>query len=70
MVQKTLYFMFLDLQKAYDTINRELLLEILEGYSAGPNTLDLLRFYWDNQRCVAKSGNYYGETFVPYLGTT
>ena len=43
-------------------------MEILEGYGVGPNILGLLKFYWDHQRCVAKSGSYHGETFVPYCG--
>ena len=47
MVQKTLHFIFLDLRKAYDTVDREQLLEILEGYGVGPNVLGLLKFYWD-----------------------
>ena len=59
MVQKTLHFIFLDLRKAYDTVDRERLLEILEGYGVGPNILGLLKFYWDHQRCVAKTGNYH-----------
>ena len=46
MVQKTLYFIFLDLRKAYYTFNRERLLEILEGYGVGPNVLGLVKFYW------------------------
>ena len=38
--------MFLDLQEAYkNTVDRERLLEILEGYGMGPNVLGLLKFY-------------------------
>ena len=54
MEQKTLYFIFLDLQKTYNTVDRKQLLEILEGYGVGPNALGPLKFYWDNQRCVAE----------------
>ena len=47
-----------DKKQAYDTVDRERLLEILEGYDVGPNMLGLLKFYWENQRCVAKAGKY------------
>ena len=70
MVQKVLHFIFLDLRKAYNTVDREWLLEILEGYCVGSNVLGLLKFYWDNQRCVAKCKKYQTETFVPEHGTT
>ena len=70
MVQTTLHLIFLDLRKAYDTVDRERLLEIQQGYGVGPNALGLIKFYWDNQRCVAKCGKYHGETFVPYHGAT
>ena len=65
MVQKSLYYIFLDSQKAYDTVDWERLLEILEGYGVGLNALGLLKFYWENQRCVARSRNYHGSVFVP-----
>ena len=70
MVQTTLYFIFLDLRKAYDNVDRERLLEILEGYGVGPDVLGLFKFYWDYQRCVAKWGKYHRETFFPYCGAT
>ena len=70
MVQATLHFIFLDMWKAYDTVYRERLLTILEGYEVGSNVLGLLKFYWDNQCCVAKCGKYHGETFVSYCGAT
>ena len=36
MEQKTLHFIFLELREAYDTVNKERLLKILEGYGVGP----------------------------------
>ena len=70
MIQKTLHFICLALRKVYYTVDRERLLEILEGYGVGPNVLGLVKFYWDHQRCVAKSGKYHRETFLPYRGAT
>ena len=70
MVQKTLYLIFLDLQKAYDNVGWAPILEILKEYGVSLNMLGLLKFYWDNQCCVAKSRNYYRETFVPYCDET
>ena len=70
MAQKTLHFIFLDLRTAYDTVDREQLLEILDGYGVGPNVLGLVKFYWDHQHCVAKSGKYHRDILVPYRDAT
>ena len=42
MVQKILYSIFLDISESHDTVNRKRLLEIMEGYGMGPNTLLVL----------------------------
>ena len=48
----------------------ELLSLFLEEYGIGLNVLGLLKFYRDNQHCVAKCGKYHRETFIPYCGAT
>ena len=45
--------LFLNLQKAYDTLDRSMSLEILEGYGIGPKDRNLLRTYWKRLTMVA-----------------
>ena len=51
---------FLDLTKAYDTLDRSRCLDILEGYGVGPNARRLLKTYWRRLTMVARAGGYYG----------
>ena len=67
---KVLFTVFVDLKKAFDTVHRERLLDILEGYGVGPRLRGLLRFYWMNQQCVARQSNYHGKAFRPTRGVT
>ena len=46
--EEVLYVIFFDLHKAYDALERSRCLEILEGYSVGPQDCWLLRTYWGN----------------------
>jgi hypothetical protein len=48
--QVPVYTIFLDLQKAYDAIDRGRTLEILEGYGVGPSARRLLKHFWDHQQ--------------------
>ena len=41
--EDVLYVIFLDLHKAYNTLDRSRCLEILEGYGVGPRSCRLLR---------------------------
>ena len=68
--QVPLYGIFLDLRKAYDTLDRERALGILEGYGVGPRCLGLLRRFWAQQQVVAKQAGYYGDPFGATRGVT
>ena len=68
--QSALFKIFLDLRKAYDTLDRTRTLEILALYGLGKNALRLLETYWAGQRVVAKQSGYYGEPFRATRGVT
>ena len=48
---------------AYNAMDRECYLDILEGYGVGPRTLCILRTYWTWLQMVAKAGEHYGRAF-------
>ena len=54
--EEILYVIFLDLHKAYDTLDRSRYLEILEGYGVVPRACWLLRTYWGRLSMVARAG--------------
>ena len=46
LTHKPLFQFFLDVQKAYDLLDRGIFLEILMGYRLGKNLTRLLGHYW------------------------
>jgi hypothetical protein len=68
--QVPVFEIFIDLKKVYDTLDRERTLEILERYSMGALTLQLLRQFWDRQLVVAKQGRHFGVAFPATRGVT
>ena len=56
MVQEPLFQVFLNVRKAYTSLDREIFMEILREYGLGHLVQQLLQRYWDGQRVVTKSG--------------
>jgi hypothetical protein len=65
-----IYQIFLDLSKAYDTLDRTQTLQILQSYGAGTRVLRLITKFWDSLMIVAKQSGYHGEPFRSKRGTT
>lgn len=61
---------FLDLTKAYDTLDRKRTLDILERYGLGPNLIRLLRTFWDNLQVVPRQGGFHGSPIRSERGVT
>ena len=63
-----LYMIFLDLHKAYESLDRDRCLEILDGSVVGHRSCRILREYWDRLQMVARAGGYYGADFKGFRG--
>ena len=69
MDQDPLFLLFLDLRKAYDTVNRYRLLITLEGSRAGPRMCGVLETFCDCQKVVPRQNGFYGPAFPATRGT-
>jgi hypothetical protein len=61
--QAPFYGVFLDLKKAFDSMDRERCLLILEGYGVGPRMIRLIRNFWRNAVLVCQASGNYGSPF-------
>jgi Reverse transcriptase (RNA-dependent DNA polymerase) len=58
-----LYMVFLDIKKAYNTLDRTRTLSLLEQYGVGPNTRRIIKTIWDGDNMTSKQNNYFGNHF-------
>jgi hypothetical protein len=68
--QVPVYEVFLDLRKAYGSVDRDRTLAVLKGYGVGDRMLRLFHRFWDAQVIVARQGGFYGEPFKATRGVT
>ena len=65
-----LFLVFLDLSKAYNTVDRGRLIRTLEGYGAGPHICELLSTFWVQQEVFTIQNGYHGQNFKATRRTT
>jgi hypothetical protein len=61
--QAPFYGVFLDLKKAFNAMDRERYLLILDGYGAGPNMVWLIPNFWRDATMVCRASGNYGGPF-------
>jgi Reverse transcriptase (RNA-dependent DNA polymerase) len=62
------FAVFLDLKKAYDTLDRDRTLQILQGYEVGPNIRNIIAQTWAMDRMIPRQAGFYGEPFKTSRG--
>jgi hypothetical protein len=55
--------LFLDLKKAYDTLDRGRTIAILKGYGVGDNLLHIIQTVWDLDTIVPKQASFFSTPF-------
>jgi hypothetical protein len=58
-----LYQIFLDLSKAYDTLDRTRTLQLLQRYGMRERILQVLTNFWNSLKVIARQQGYYGDPF-------
>ena len=58
-----LYIVFVDLNKAYDTLDRTQASRILQDYSDGPALINFIERIWEGGTIYPKRSGYYGKSF-------
>ncbi len=68
--QTPFYGVFIDLKKAFDAMDRERCLLLLEGHGASSNMRRLICNFWDEATKVCRTSGNYGAPFKAGHGVT
>jgi hypothetical protein len=63
-----LFQIFLDLSKAYDNLDRERIMSLMEAYGIGPHTRSIINALWEHELMVPKSADCFSIPFHPTRG--
>ena len=67
---KPLYQIYLDLRKAYDSVDRGRIMKLLEKYKVGPKVRRYIDKVWKNQKYFLRQGGFYSKAVYVQRGCT
>jgi len=67
---ETVYQVYLDLRKAYDSINRAGVLALMEKYGVGPRIRRYVKNIWERQLFMLRQTGFYSDTIPVRRGVT
>ena len=65
---QTIYQLFLDLRKAYYSVNRGRTMRLLEKYGVGKNIRNYINHIWDHQKYLLRQAQFYSKSFEVFKG--
>ena len=67
-IDEPLYMVFIDLKKAFYSLDRERAMRILELYGVGENLRRIIRTVWAGDTMVPRQAGYFGKPFLAERG--
>jgi len=65
---RPLHHIFLDFSKAYDSLNREQTIIILQDYGVGPNVIRIIATFWERHMVMPHQQAFFGKPFPAERG--
>jgi Reverse transcriptase (RNA-dependent DNA polymerase) len=59
---------YLDLKKAYDTLDRDQTLSLLQQYGVGNNICTIIQTVWNKDAMIPRQKQYFGQPFKEDCG--
>jgi len=60
---RPLHHIFLDFSKAYNSLDRERTITILQDYGVGPNVIQIITTFWKRHMVMPRQQAFFGKPF-------